>query len=216
MSITRNPFTWSGRLKRGAAVIVPAGIVTFGLFTAMHNLVEVDDFSAPPMTTYTLDPYMAAETEPVEHKRPPKPERQEPIDPPPLTPDLVKSVTNLEFPSTIYIGVAPAEYPMGEPDLIKPQPAAIDRDRNMRPLTPPVPTYPTKAATNGIEGTCEVHLSVTPKGEPFNVDAICTDRVFERSAEKAIKKVRFAPKIRDGKSVTVTGVVYPLEFRMEP
>lgn len=98
MSITRNPFTWSGRLKRGAAVTVPAGIVTFGLFTAMHNLVEVDDFSAPPMTTYTLDPYMEAEAEPVEHTRQPKPKRPEPIDPPPLTPDLVKSVTNPKLP----------------------------------------------------------------------------------------------------------------------
>jgi len=133
--------------------MIPAGIVTFGLFTAMHNLVEVDDFEAPPMTIYTTDPYMEAEAEPVEHTRDPKPKRPEPIDPPPLTPDLVKSVTNPKLPISDYGGVAPADYGMDDLDIIKPQPAAIDRDRIMRPLTPPVQTYPNIEARNGIAGT---------------------------------------------------------------
>lgn len=208
--------TLKTRWRRGFAVAVPASVITFGLFTAMLNLIKVDDFEPPELTQFTLDPYMEANKPPVEHKADPKPRRPALADPPPLAPNLVNSVTNPKLPVSEYGGVAPAEYEMGEVVIIPPVSAGLYRDRGMRPLTPPTPVYPTVAATNGTEGSCDVHLSVTPKGDPFDVKAKCTNRVFVRAAERAIKKVRFAPKVRDGKPVTVTGVVYPLEFRMEP
>ena len=58
-------------------------------------------------------------------------------------------------------------------------------------------------------------MNVSIRGEPFDVRADCTDRVFERAAKKAVEKVKFAPQIRDGLPVMVTGVIYPLEFQLK-
>ena len=76
--------------------------------------------------------------------------------------------------------------------------------------------YPDTAASRGITGTCDVYFNVSPKGVPYSIEAKCTDRLFERAAEKAVSKVKFAPKIHDGLPVTVTGAIYPIVFRMDP
>ncbi|MEM7638663.1 MAG: TonB family protein [Pseudomonadota bacterium] len=203
------------RVKRFLAVAIPAGAVTFGLFTAMQNLVAAESPEAEALPEYEL-----VEFKPIEIKDPKKPDRepitrQDPVAPPPSPPDLVKTVENPKLPSGSYGGAAPAEY--GEPELgpIVPKRASTIIDRGMLPITPPVPQYPRKAAMDGIEGNCDVHLSVSPQGEPFHVQAECSDRVFEKAAEKSVRKVKFAPQIRYGLPVTVTGVVYPLEFRLK-
>ena len=203
------------RSRRMITATVPAGVVTFGLFAAMQNFIATDTFEAPAMTVYDLKPYMAAEVEdPVDPPRT-RAERLDPVAPPPSTPPLVKTVDNPKLPTSAYGGAAPAEY--GAPALgpILPKRVTSITNRTIQPITPPIPDYPRDAATRGLEGFCDVHLSVSTKGEPFNVQAECSDRLFVRAAEKSVKKVKFAPQIRDGLPVTVTGVVYPLEFRLK-
>ena len=207
--------TAATRVKRFLAVAMPAGAVTFGLFAAMQNLVAADAPEADALPEYEL-----VEFKPIEIVDPEKPRREpvtprDPVAPPPSPPDLVKTVDNPKLPAGSYSGAAPADY--GEPELgpIVPDRAKTIIDRDIQPITPPVPQYPPKAAMDGIEGDCDVHLSVSPQGEPFHVQADCSDRVFEKAAEKSVRKVKFAPQIRDGLPVTVTGVVYPLEFRLK-
>lgn len=203
------------RVKRFLVVAMPAGAVTFGLFTAMQNLVAAESPEAEALPEYEL-----VEFKPIEIDDPEKPPRQpitrpDPVAPPPSPPDLVKTVENPKLPSGSYGGAAPASY--GEPKLgpIVHQRTTAIIDRSLQPITPPLPQYPRNAAMNGLEGYCDVHLTVSPRGEPFNVQAECSDRVFEKAAEKSVRKVKFAPQIRDGLPVTVTGVVYPLEFRLK-
>lgn len=204
------------KLYRFSLVAVPAGLITVSLFATMERAVAVDDFSPPEQIAYKLDPYM--EQEAITETPPPKmkPVRAPDIVPPPSAPDLVKDITFDSIPDPGYTGTRPADY--GEADLgqLKPQRATSVIDRNILPITPPVPTYPARAANSGLEGDCNVYLNVSVRGEPFDIRAECTDRVFERAAMRAVQKVKFAPQIRDGLPVTVTGVVYPLEFRMEP
>lgn len=202
--------------KRFAVVAIPAGAMTLALFAAMENLVQVDEFSAPDQRVYELSQYMeqTRRDEPEEPWR--KPPRPKPVDPPPMADPLVQSVNNPDLPSYDYKSVAPAVY--GGPDMrsIVPKRATSVIDRTTQPITQPIPIYPDAAARRGITGICDVHLSVSPKGEPFNIRADCSDNVFKRAAEKAVSKVKFAPKIHDGLPVIVTGVVYPIEFRMDP
>ena len=202
--------------RRFAAVALPAGVVTGALFVAMQNLVEVDDFEPPEMTAYDVLAYVPITNPPP----PPKPDREfrrfDPVDPPPLPPPLVKNVDAVSVPNPGYSGAAPADY--GEVDLeqLAPMRATSVMDRTMTPLAPPSPVYPRHAAAMGLEGDCLVYLNVSRRGMPFQVRAECSDPIFERAARKAVQNVKFAPKIHDGLPITVTGVVYPLEFRLEP
>ncbi|MCI4645428.1 MAG: energy transducer TonB, partial [Hyphomonadaceae bacterium] len=70
-------------------------------------------------------------------------------------------------------------------------------------------------AERGIEGSCEVRFDVNARGEPFNVEAVCTDSVFRREAERAVSRVRFAPKIVRGQALERRNVVYPIEFGLD-
>lgn len=201
--------------KRFAVVAIPAGAMTLALFAAMQNLVQVDEFSAPDQRVYELSQYLdhgRPDDPPVPFQKPPRPK---PIDPPPMADPIVKTVANPNLPMTGYKGAAPAVY--GGPDMrsIMPTRTTSIIDRTIQPITQPIPVYPDAAARRGITGVCDVHLSVSPQGEPFSINAKCSDQVFKRAAEKAVSKVKFAPQIRDGLPVTVTGVVYPIEFRMD-
>lgn len=88
-------------------------------------------------------------------------------------------------------------------------------DRDAQPIQPPIPMYPVRAAERGIEGKCEVHFDVDNTGVPYNIDARCTDPVFEREAERAVSKAKYAPKIVNDMPVERKGVVYPIQFRLQ-
>lgn len=202
--------------KRLAAVAIPAGVMTLSLFAMMKSLIQVDYVAAPDQAVYELSAYIEQTDREEIIERQKKPKRPKPIDPPPMVDQLVKSVSNPSLPTNGYASVAPAVY--GSPDLkiLAPTRATSIIDRKIKPITPPLPIYPDSAAKRGLTGDCEVHFNVSPQGEPFSIRAQCSDRVFKRAAEKAVSKVKFAPKIHDGLPVTVTGAVYPIEFRMDP
>ncbi|MEM9573370.1 MAG: energy transducer TonB [Pseudomonadota bacterium] len=205
-----------GRSKtnRLLGTAMPAGAMTLALFMAMDHLVKVDDFEAPELTTYELVTF-----EPIEIRLPNTPARQpvkrlDPVSPPPSQPKLLNEVNNVKGLPADYRGAAP-EYRPGEVGSILPKRTNTIQKRHLLPIMPPVPVYPRPAISRNLEGYCEVSFSVSIRGEPFGIQADCTDRVFKSAAIKAVKKVKFAPQIRDGLPVTVTGVVYPLEFRLK-
>jgi len=203
-------------LKSLAGVALLAGAITLSLFSAMQALIRVDDFSPPDQTYYDLIKF-----EPIEIDVPKSIIDRtvrpiDPVTPPAKPPPLVSEIDVVDVPLAGYTGAAPANYGEVDLDLIKPREASTIIDRGLLPIAPPVPAYPRRAIMNGIEGSCDVYLSVSPRGAPFNVSANCTDHLFESAAISAVQRVKFAPQIRDGLPVTVTGVVYPLEFRMEP
>lgn len=209
------PYTQKSAL-RTLGIALPAGLITICLFMRMEQMIAVDDFSPPAQRVYELTPYLEPllpETEPrIELKI----VRADPIAPPPRPPALIKSLNHPDLSDYGYSGAAPADYGAASLEQIKPATVASMIDRVPTPLTPPMPRYPNSAETRGISGTCDVHFNLTPRGDAYDVRADCTDRVFKSAAEKAVKRVKFAPKIRDGVPITVTGAVYPIEFRIEP
>ncbi|MEL6414323.1 MAG: energy transducer TonB [Pseudomonadota bacterium] len=202
--------------KRFVAVALPAGGMTLALYALMQSLIQVNYVSAPDQTVYELSAYIEQANRDETIVRQKKPPRPKPIDPPPMMDQLVKSVSNPDLPINGYDGVAPAVYDNPDLRILMPTRTTSVIDRRIQPLTPPTPVYPDSAAKRGMTGACDVHFSVSPKGDPFNIAAKCSDRVFKRAAEKAVSKVKFAPKIHDGLPVTVTGAVYPIVFQMDP
>lgn len=202
------------RIAKWGVTAVPAGIITFSLFVAMTQAIGVDDLEPADPPIYDLEAYV--ETPKITETRPSttKPTRQDALDLPPI-PKPISHKLDVQLEPVDYTPMAEATYQVPGLNELLPKTAALHMDGGIRPIQHPIPTYPSKAARDGLEGWCEVSLSVSSRGDPFNVEADCSHRVFESAAERAVKKSKFTPKIVDGKPVTVVGVVYPLEFRLE-
>ena len=79
----------------------------------------------------------------------------------------------------------------------------------------PTPYYPAEAATKTMSGACDVLFDLGTDGTPKNMQAACSDPVFEASAAE-MKGARFEPiKGPDGKPVEVKGLAYPIEYCIE-
>ena len=120
----------------------------------------------------------------------------------------------MNLPTPQIQGAAPARIDVGNVSNFA-MDTVIVSDRDAQPIRPPVPTYPSRAAERGIEGSCEVRFDVDTRGKPKNIVADCTDRLFVREAERAVEKVEFAPKIIKGKAVERANVVYPIDFNLD-
>lgn len=64
-------------------------------------------------------------------------------------------------------------------------------------------------------GHCRVLFDLSSDGGPYNVQAsICSQRLFEGSAVRAVQKWVYRPKIQDGLPVTRTGLETLIRFRL--
>lgn len=85
-------------------------------------------------------------------------------------------------------------------------------DRDAQPLVRIPPIMPTRAEKSGH---CQVKFDVSPEGQPFNVVATyCTQKLFERATIKSVQKWKYNPKIVDGRSVSRSGVVNKVTYKL--
>lgn len=192
---------------------IPAAFVTVLLFLAMRSLIQSEYTFPPAEKPRVLDVFVMA---PVEEAKP-RPEHVQKLPEtvlPPELPPLRSPVAEVDATGFGYEGVLPPLPPVVNASMLGMQEMPV-MPRDITPLRPPVPTYPVKAITNGIEGTCDVRLSVSSQGKPYNIAATCSHRVFQKPAERAMGKTNFMPQIRAGRAVEVHNVVYPLEFKLE-
>ena len=191
-----------------------AGLVVFGLFSFMHRMISVDFVPPETVPQRVLEAFVAPDSvEATPHVRDIKPDRLELADRPPPPPKLTRSPSAIDLPAPQVGGAVPQTLDIGRLDRMVPTPVAIN-DRNAQPIRPPVPSYPGRAVSRGLEGDCEVRFDVDMRGKPYNIEAVCSDQVFRREAERAVSRVQFAPKIQRGRAVERRNVVYPLEFRL--
>ena len=95
-------------------------------------------------------------------------------------------------------------------------PSAAQLDSDIQPIE--VPTwivYPAEMVAAGISAECEAFFDISKKGKPKNVTARCTHPGFETEVIRTTKKLRFEPKLVDGKRVKRKNAVYPYSFRLE-
>ena len=106
--------------------------------------------------------------------------------------------------------------PVDELDLlIKPiDPALLTQDRI--PSKTAVPEYPAKALRDRIEGEVELCFNVDREGRPSRIAVRrSTDRVFERSAIRAVRASRYEP-VPDELPVPVVKTCRTFTFSLEP
>lgn len=200
-------------IRLGVGIPV-ALIVTLALFHAMRMLISAEFEEPDNIKSYNLESITPeAQEEQVQRRARSKPRKLDNADKPPPPPKLNASKSDIDLPTPNIQGAPPSELPSTRLNSLAIDPVAIS-DRDAQPIRPPVPTYPTRAAERGIEGSCEVRFDVDTRGKPYNVEADCTDSVFKREAERAVSRVEFAPKIIRGQAAERRNVVYPLEFTL--
>lgn len=197
------------------AVPIAFAVVWF-LFAWFMPFVITQDFEEPPeLERRTLEAITPQEdTQEVRRTQRSKPQRLASANKPPPPPKLSSSKSDIDLPTPNIQGAAPQELNFDRMQSLAIDPVAIS-DRDAQPIRPPMPNYPRRAAERGIEGSCDVRFDVNARGKPYNIQASCTDDIFEREAIRAVERVEFAPKIIRGKAAERRNVVYPLEFRLE-
>lgn len=209
----RSPFL-KNRYARIGLGVLPASLITAGLFFGMQAMIHVDNYQHPPKAVRTLTAYVVGPKidQPIRPDRT-RPKRPVDIKTPPPEPKYAATVVPVNF-EAVTIGAAPIERNIVSEVFVPIANVLIIDDTDTRPISPPVIVYPIKAAERGIEGTCEVRMDVSPRGEPFNIRPNCSHSVFEAEAKRAISRVQFKPKTIRGTATERRNVIYPLEFKL--
>ncbi|MDJ0920629.1 MAG: TonB family protein [Henriciella sp.] len=192
-----------------------AAIVTFALFRIMQVLIS-QPFVEPEVDQARVIERITPSEEDtqVNRRARAKPRRLNSADKPPPPPKLSTTKSQIDLPTPSIQGAAPTELKIDRMQSLAIDPVAIS-DRDAQPIRPPAPSYPSRAAERGTEGSCDVRFDVDTRGRPYNVEATCTDNIFKREAERAVSRVEFAPKIIRGQPAERRNVVYPLEFKLQ-
>lgn len=142
-------------------------------------------------------------------------ERPEPIDqvdtPPPDVPDRQ---VNLDSGPSLAIQRATVQI---DTDLSIGGASISISDGEMLPLVNVTPTYPTRAASRGIEGWCQVSFTVTETGGVRGVIVVDAEPagIFDTASIRAAERFKFQPKVVDGQGVEVPNVQYVFRYQLE-
>ena len=189
--------------------IIPAAIVTVGLFVLMMSLIseefkpqdkiEVADFEINPKVEDVQ--ILERETKVTEIKK---------IETPPPPPQIERA--KADRPSEPVASLEGAIPEFEAPKIDRSQFKIAVSDRDAQPLVRIPPQMPPRAEKSGH---CRVRFNVSPEGQPFDVQATyCTQNLFERPSIRSVQKWKYNPKIQDGRPVGRTGVESKITFRL--
>ncbi len=92
-------------------------------------------------------------------------------------------------------------------------------DQEYLPITAIAPQYPTRAASQGIEGWALVSFTVTEDGSVDESSLLVLDaepaEIFDRSSLRAAARFTFQPRISGGIAIPVPGVQYLFTYTLE-
>lgn len=78
-------------------------------------------------------------------------------------------------------------------------------DGDIIPLVAIQPNYPRRAAERGLEGYCVVSFTITTAGTTTDIaEEECTNSVFVRESIRAAEKLKYRPRVIDGRPVEVS------------
>jgi len=201
-------------LIRWVISIVLAGSVTFALFFFMQaliasgqqlnsklNIIKIVDASMPEFELEIIEEID-------------RPEIIQEIDDSP--PDVPDKRVNMDSGPSLNIS---KEVVMLDANLNIGNASIAITDGEMLPLVAVTPTYPTRAASRGIEGWCLVSFTVSGTGAVIEETVEVLDaeppNIFNRSSVRAARRFKFQPRVVSGEGVPVTNVRYLFTYQLE-
>jgi protein TonB len=201
----------NGALPRFALFLSAGAIAAFGLFVVMAALVNSSQKSyEEPATPFTVTLFAVPEDKPTV-------EKVKPLPPPPVKSTPPKRPTPVDTTNSDPIGIGgtvlEVNVPAAELDDFTMGGAG---NNDAVAIVQVEPRYPADAARNGIQGWVSLSFSIDELGQVDNVEVIDAEpkRVFEREAQKALKKWKYRPKVIDGQAVKQHNQSILLEFKL--
>lgn len=191
------------------ATAIPTGAaITFGLLFVMQALISMQSDPEIKQLTKSMNVWHHVPIE--EHvnidifEKPPRPERLEHPDPPPIT-DASENGPR--------IPVHRSPPPTGGPTTSLADPWTSDGP--LMAIVRVRPVYPAIAQQRGLEGFVRVEFDVLASGAVTNVRIIeSSSAIFERSAIRAAQAFRFKARVVDGVPQSSSAVQYQFRFAM--
>jgi len=201
-------------LARMTVVLALGMITAFGLFWVMQALVGVTGKLGESSTKLSVDfVRLRRDTTPPPKKRePPKREKPEQPPPPPQM-NMAKAMNPSEAVGEIV--------PMVDTGMQLEQATSLSTggggaDSDVVPLVRVDPDYPPRAKRQGIEGWVALEFTISPVGTVQDVVVLEAKPsfIFDRAALRAVRKWRYNPKTKDGKTIARTGVKVRSRFEL--
>jgi len=200
-------------IARYSTALLGAALVTFGLFFLMQLLISTGEKAIN-------DKFEGYKVEIGEVQRPDevqtkdrKPEKPQEPEAPPEAPDIPEVDTSKPNQGT------DMSFAMGKVGVNVGGMGGFGApsDGDYLPIVRVQPQYPRRAAERGIEGYAIVELTVTAAGTTTDIRVVEAqpEGIFDRAAIRAAEKFKYKPKMVNGKSVPVAGVLYQFTFELE-
>jgi protein TonB len=168
-------------------------VVVFGLFLGMQAMINVDLGEPDPVVIFKGINIWQEPPPPL-----PPPEEltkpQDPLKPPPAA----RPQMEIEGNQGPIIDI--------RPHLVAPPTEQIFISDNsaLIPLVAVQPNYPGRALERGIEGYCVVSFTITAAGTTRDIAELeCSNSVFLRDSIRAAERLRYSPRIINGRPVEV-------------
>ncbi len=192
--------------------MILALLITLGLFFVMQALIATGAQIEQNVNVVKIVDATMPEIEMEVVREIERPEPIEQLDTPP--PEIQERQVAVDAGPSLSIQRAAVQI---ETDLSIGGASISITDGEMLPLVNVTPTYPTRAASRGIEGWCQVSFTVTDTGGVRDVVVVDAEppEIFDTASIRAAEKFKFQPKVVDGKGVEVPNVQYVFRYQLE-
>jgi protein TonB len=196
-----------------ARYIVSTGLgvlVVFALLFVMQLLISTERGVMTDTRTFRIVDFVRVERQSaVETKR----ERPKKMTKPEQAPEITNQDTLDSLDNSMAVSVASPEIRV--PLNIGGVGFGVS-DGEYLPIVKVAPIYPARALLRDLEGYVILEFTVTRAGTVRNVIVMeSTDRIFEQAAINAAYKFKYKPRVIDGVTVEVTGVMNKISFVIE-
>ena len=199
---------------RWAFSMALASGVTFGLFYLMQSLIASGERIDQQVTVVRVVDATMPEIEIEVIEEMDRPEPLEDLNEPP--PEVENRSVDLD--SGPNLSIARTEVNI-DADLNLGNASIAITDGEMLPLVNVTPQYPTRAASRGIQGWCQVSFTVDGDGNVVEDTIVVVDAeppgIFDRSSIRAAARFKFQPRVQDGVGVPVPNVQYVFRYVLE-
>jgi protein TonB len=200
-------------LRWGLSLVLASGI-TFGLFYFMQALIATGDRVEQNLSVVRVVDATMPEIELEVIEEIDKPEPIEELNEPPPEQDQ----RQIDLDSGPSLAIARTEVDI-DADLNLGNASISITDGEMLPLVNVTPQYPTRAASRGIQGWCQVSFTVDGNGNVVEDTIVVVDaeppNIFDRSSIRAAARFKFQPRVQDGVGVPVPNVQYVFRYILE-
>ncbi len=187
-------------------------VVTFFLVALMYFLILNNDTALDEQAARKISDIWQPDRKISENIKQVKPEKPDQPDEPP--PELPDQNVDIEMDLNAVSIAAPALNANLDIGLG----GGFSRDADYIPLYVPQPMYPRRALSRGKEGYAVLQVIITTTGgvrDPVLLEEYPPNYGFGRAALKAALKLKYNPRVVDGKAEEVHGVMYKFSFELE-